>query len=358
MVDGIKKRDGTILDYGTRLNKSTVIRALKSLIKLNIVEVEKTKSAEKGHETNNYRLKFEPEPVVKQNLDNNSTADLNTNTLVAENDKGVVAESDKGLSQKTTSLVAESDIQDTALQNKAKQKKEITTTIPEPKVEDADKQNVVVALLVDFGITRKVAEELALKNDPLYLQKKLAYAKFLLEFAPEKIKSPKGWLVKAIGQDYAAPDGFISQEDHEALKKQREIMQQRQEEEAKLEAARQEKKAELEAQNYEQWRNDLSKKYGTTQKDFELWQRALVGLKSAFSSNAMTYSSFVEGAEILCVQDGKVLLGVGSQYAVDKLNHRNNVYFEREFKLIFEKHMKVEFVVVGSPRPVSEELTL
>ncbi len=249
-------------------------------------------------------------------------------------------------------------IQETEEQQTAKQETEETTTTRTSHIEENNEKDVVVALLIDFGISKKVAEKLASAKEPQYLQEKLAYAKFLVESAPEKIKNPKGWLRKAIEEDWGAPDGFISQADREEDERQLAIEQQRQEAFARLEAARQEAKARQEEENYTKWRDDLSEEYNTTEEDFEMWERALVGLKTAFIGNEMTYTSFVASAEILSVQDDKVLVGVGTQFAVDKLNHRNNVLFEREFRFIFKKPMKVEFIVVGRPAPVLEEIVV
>jgi hypothetical protein len=341
---GITTRDGKVLDEGTGLSKKSITSALNGLIAKGVIVKTKNSSAERGFEANTYALnilgvtreKTEEAPLSK--IYTSPSRKIYTSPNV----------------KSTQALVKNLHIQETEEQKTAKQETEETTT-GTSEVEGVNKENVVVAL-INFGISKKLAEKWSSQNEPLYLQQKLDYAMFLLDHAPQKIKNPNGWLRKAIEEDYGEPDGFISQADIEEQERQYEIEQQRQEELARLEAARQQKKAQLEEENYQQWRDELSIANGTTQEDFELWERVLVGLKSAFIGSETVYNSFIANAEILSVQDDKVLLGVGSQYAVDKLNHRNNLIFEREFRFIFKKPMQVEFVVVGSPEPVPQEI--
>lgn len=343
---GITTRDGKVLDEGTGLSKKSITNALNGLITKGVILKTKNSSTEKGYEANTYALNilsFTREKNVEEPLGKIYTSP-SRKIYTSPNVKS------------TQALGKNLPIQETEEQETVKQETEETTTTGTSHVEGSNEKNVVVALLIDFGISRKVSEKLTSVNDCLYIQEKFAYAKFLIEFAPEKIKNPNGWLRKALEEDYGAPDGFISEADREEAEKQFNIEQQREEELARLEAARQQKQAQLEEENYQSWRNKLSEAYGTTEEDFDMWERALVGLKNAFASNKTVYNRFVASAEILSLQADKVLVGVDSQYAVETLNHRNNVLFEREFNFIFKKPMHVEFVVVGSPDPVPEEI--
>ena len=62
MVSGIAKKDGTILDKGTGLDKKTVIRAVKSLVSKGILIHTKKSSPERGFETSEYALKIVNNP--------------------------------------------------------------------------------------------------------------------------------------------------------------------------------------------------------------------------------------------------------------------------------------------------------
>lgn len=87
LVSGITKKDGTILDRGTGLSKSTVAVALTSLVKKGMVRKTIRRSDDRGHEPTTY------EPVM--------TAAI---PLVRKSDMGggAVRESDKGLSEDRT----------------------------------------------------------------------------------------------------------------------------------------------------------------------------------------------------------------------------------------------------------------
>jgi len=62
MVSGITKKDGTILDKGTGLDKKTVIRAVKSLVSKGILIHTRKSSPERGFETSEYALKIVNNP--------------------------------------------------------------------------------------------------------------------------------------------------------------------------------------------------------------------------------------------------------------------------------------------------------
>lgn len=56
MLNGIVKRDGTRLDSGAGLSKPTLLRALRTLAKSEVIIAERRGSKQKGHEPTNYRL--------------------------------------------------------------------------------------------------------------------------------------------------------------------------------------------------------------------------------------------------------------------------------------------------------------
>ncbi len=73
MVNGIKTRDGKIIDRGTGLNKDTVVNALKVLEGIGIIKKIKKRSPERGDETNYYTLNL---------------SDIERHTPVGKNDRG------------------------------------------------------------------------------------------------------------------------------------------------------------------------------------------------------------------------------------------------------------------------------
>jgi Bacteriophage replication protein O len=58
MVEGIKTKDGRVLDHGSGLAKGTAAIAIKGLVEKGIVEAQRNRSREKGDEPTTYRLRF------------------------------------------------------------------------------------------------------------------------------------------------------------------------------------------------------------------------------------------------------------------------------------------------------------
>jgi len=56
ICEGIKRRDGTILDRGTGLHRETAVNALRALEERRIILAYRSTSAERGNETTTYRL--------------------------------------------------------------------------------------------------------------------------------------------------------------------------------------------------------------------------------------------------------------------------------------------------------------
>ncbi|MEX0704709.1 MAG: replication protein [Planctomycetales bacterium] len=84
MVSGITKRDGTVLDRGTGLSKSTAAEALRTLVAKGMLRKTRRNDAQHGHQATTY------EPI------------LTDETLLSENRTRVVRESDKPLSDYRT----------------------------------------------------------------------------------------------------------------------------------------------------------------------------------------------------------------------------------------------------------------
>jgi DNA-binding transcriptional ArsR family regulator len=61
MVDGIKRKDGTVLDGGTGMAKSSVTRALSGLLAKKIIIARRNQSRERGNEPTTYALRLRTE---------------------------------------------------------------------------------------------------------------------------------------------------------------------------------------------------------------------------------------------------------------------------------------------------------
>ncbi len=67
MVNGIKRRDGTVLDRGTGMGKPAVIRSVRSLVELGILTVDKAESEQGDADVNVYSLHFRDGVVLQGN---------------------------------------------------------------------------------------------------------------------------------------------------------------------------------------------------------------------------------------------------------------------------------------------------
>ena len=100
MVEGIRARDGRVLDRGTGLSKPTVARGLAGLRDKGIIVAERNRSAERGNEATTYRLRFRGEEQQAAALVlNRQLNDTMPTPLSQQRDKGVSHQRDKGLSQ-------------------------------------------------------------------------------------------------------------------------------------------------------------------------------------------------------------------------------------------------------------------
>ena len=59
MANGLKAENGTIFDHGTGLSKDTVVQAIKSLIKKNMIEKVKNKNKKYGNLPSTYKVKMQ-----------------------------------------------------------------------------------------------------------------------------------------------------------------------------------------------------------------------------------------------------------------------------------------------------------
>lgn len=170
---GITTKDKRILDHGTGLSQSTVQVALKGLTEKNIIVATRRASREKGNEPTTYSLN-----IATPFTENRQRG----GTKIGE---GVHRKSDKALHRKSATQQTV-DIQQTELQH---------TVIQQ--------QGAVVAQLKDFGISEKVAKELAEEYSPEYIQEKVDYYLWLVKNHARKLqRNPVGFLISAIRENY------------------------------------------------------------------------------------------------------------------------------------------------------------
>jgi hypothetical protein len=72
-----------------------------------------------------------------------------------------------------------------------------------------DSLNDVVVALTDLGLADSVVARLTSRFNRERILEKIDYLLYLQEFHPSKVKNPRGWLRRAIEENYGPPDGYM-----------------------------------------------------------------------------------------------------------------------------------------------------
>ena len=236
MLNGIVRRDGARIDYGAGIKSPTTLtQAIKRLEELGVITAVRNSSQEKGLETTTYQPNMGMDTPVQK-----------LNTPTPKNVVGATTKNGVPLLQKV-------EQQETVKQETEKQ------------------QHVVVAFLVSKGIGKQIAQALASNHDERYIRQKAAYLDFLLEVSPEKVRNPKGWLRRAIEEDYGAPDGFMSQEELEAQRLEEERLARSLAEEKKKQARKEEADKKRKEEEFLNWSKAVRKQYKTSSELVGVW---------------------------------------------------------------------------------------
>lgn len=75
--------------------------------------------------------------------------------------------------------------------------------------EDTD----VVVALTELGLADSVVKRLTTRFSRERILQKIDYLAYLEEYHPNKVKNPRGWLRRAIEENYGAPDGYLPPEE-------------------------------------------------------------------------------------------------------------------------------------------------
>ena len=77
------------------------------------------------------------------------------------------------------------------------------------KLPSGDSPNDVVVALTDLGLADSVVARLTSRFNRERILEKIDYLLYLQEFHPSKVKNPRGWLRRAIEENYGPPDGYM-----------------------------------------------------------------------------------------------------------------------------------------------------
>ena len=315
MLNGIVKRDGTRIDYGTGLSKPSLIKALKDLQEKGIVLAVRQSSGEKGNEPTNYRLRFidldqqtpsggagKPSPSGGLDRPEKNFTPLGKKTLLVGSTKKFTKPLVKKLNPQQT------EKQETEIQQQ---------TAP------------VVAALMAEGVEPEVAQRLAgLEHVTLeFVRQQIDQRNFLLATAPERVKRPTAFLVRAIERSFAEPDGYRPKAAREAeAAASRQQAEERRRRQTQVEQQVQETQI-AHQQNLDYKRRaeterlvQLQAEWGSGERENRLWQQVLADLKSQLNST-MGYG-LLERSVLLSVEGGQAVIGLPNAWTKDYVSQR------------------------------------
>lgn len=308
MLDGIVKKDGTRLDNGTGLSKSTLLKAIKSLVEMNFIISEQRSSDSRGNEPTNYRLN------VRDSLQRVGEGGVSENhtPLGIKNDLGGDRFSDQGLGIKIDPTINSSTTNSNT--RNSNNNNDDTSNVQKPTVDE----NSVVVALSSRKIAKRVAQQLSRQYSQNYIEEKIAFHDFLLAERPSDIKKPAAWLRSAVENDYSAPDGFVSAEDIQRManeeKSRNKALREAQEARQRADAAAQREEEEKQKQRL-LW---LREEFGASQADQTFWTKVQEEIKQ--SAGSAVYA-LIADAHLLNRTDGVVKVGTTSTFKLKQLAH-------------------------------------
>jgi hypothetical protein len=213
-------------------------------------------------------------------------------------------------------------------QNNNTQEDNTRYTTPEVSIENSnhhssgepDPKTDVVVALTSHDLSKRVSQRLAKRYKRERIFEKIDYLEYLREHAPQKVKSPTGWLRRAIEENYSAPDGYKTSEQRNA---EAAGQDRRQQETARAVAAAEQEAEDLRRQEAEEQAKRLAhlqERYGTTQRELTLWPQVLRELELQLPR--ATYQAWFPQTRLLSLTDGEALIAVPNNFARDWLEQR------------------------------------
>ena len=221
-MNGRQRSGDGRMDKGTGLSKPSVIAGIKSAVKRGFL-IEEVDASDKARVKKYYSLRMRPEgrnsyPEDEENEDSNpqfseekgGVKDLNAGVKNLYPDVKKVYPRGKETLHRTKKETLETNLE------KEKTNNNTANGIHHPI------ENDVVVALSSHGVGERVALRLVETFPEKHILEKIDFIDFILAERPDDIKKPAAWLRKAIEDDYAAPDGFISLAEQERLDKEAE----------------------------------------------------------------------------------------------------------------------------------------
>jgi DNA-binding MarR family transcriptional regulator len=295
MVNGIVRKDGKRLDYGTGLSRPSVTKAVQSLEAKNFIIKICRRDAKRGDLSSTYQL----------NVGRSETRrNVKVDQVNQREEGGVKNFNPGGELNNFTPGVKNFNPQETA-----KQKTEKTTT----------KINPVVVALTEWGISQNVSEALAKTYPPERISEKIEFLKYLIEHEPKAIKKPAAWLRKAIEENYGAPDGYKTANSNPHTQRQANAENKRKMAILEVQKAQSERAEQLQKEREATFTERLHKlfnRYQTSAADLALWEQAKPELANQGVSDAILAST-----QLLKLEKDKAVLHVINHFMAEQVAH-------------------------------------
>jgi DNA-binding Lrp family transcriptional regulator len=338
MVNGITTRDGRVLDRGTGLSKATVTRCLNTLEERNIILRIRQYSDERGDEPTTYSLNIL-----------NPLSQIETRG-VSSLRQGGVSVVKQGVSQGRDTPVShqrdtqQTVVQQTVLQETERQQQPARVTSTNGNALAAPDPAVVVAL-VNQGLGKGIATKLAQTHPADRIEQKIDYLTYLLETNPTRVENPRGWLRRAIEEDYGAPDGYRSPEERDAEARRQAEQQARIERELADADARDAART-AEAAQREQ---TLQEQYGLSERERALWATFLTVIQPSHPG----IGELLVHSLLLQVTETTALLGTPTTRVADMVRGHPGVnkVVTRTLGQVIGHPVELELVVVPALSP-------
>lgn len=345
---GRRRIDGSRMDKGTGLSKPSVIAGVKSAVERGLL-IEETDNSDLGRVKKFYRLRMREEDEENgenaQDGDEGSDDDGVSPLEDKIEEEAPVKDLNAGVKNlyrgvKKVDRGGKESLPRTEKETTERNKQERQQINNNSKGDQIPANPVVVALLTGQGIAPNSAEKLARTFEEDSIRNKVAYLEFLQDTRPNEVQKPAAWLRSAIENDYAAPDGFVSEVQRRQLAEEEKRRQKTAAEDAKKREA-QRQKAEKQR---EKKLDALRKQYGTTAADRVLWNTVLDEIKASGDTELGT---LLADALILQTNGSTLVVGIESQSHAQQLTHpRVQTLIKKSIKRALRQDFDAQFVTL------------
>jgi hypothetical protein len=292
LCSGIRRHDGSHLDYGTGLSRRAVIEAVKGLEEKGVVDVVRGLTDEGVADVNVYRIRQASDGVVqKSNYGSYFSA------------PGVVQKSNPQETVVRKTVVQEKEQQQQGLDvPNAAPSSEVqaqpgtdvvvahlelthqTTTVPPPP---APSQQAILPRLTALGVAQATARKLLQTHDGATIYRWIVYVEHKLATGWMPRESPGAWIVTAIKSgDWVIPDWFQTPEEEAVLAVERTKA-------FETERRQREEEAERESQKARAERKAMEVALGVGERASELWEQVRALLEARRESSIALHSAFL-----------------------------------------------------------------